>query len=100
MGCCSFLTTLSYSTHVSIDILFVHTMCSIRSEHYLVVISLPAVLCCHEHKVSGRAISKALRQYATVSAVTTTAGYFLASRLGLITLDPLVVYWIFAVLAM
>lgn len=35
----------------------------------------------------------------TVSAVTTTAGYFLASRLGLITLHPPVVYWIFAVLA-
>jgi uncharacterized membrane protein len=35
----------------------------------------------------------------TVSAVTTTAGYFLASRLGLITLHPPVVYWIFAVLS-
>jgi hypothetical protein len=34
----------------------------------------------------------------TVSGVTTTAGYFLASRLGLITLHPPVVYWISAVL--
>jgi uncharacterized membrane protein len=34
----------------------------------------------------------------TVSAVTTTAGYFLALRLGLISLHPPVVYWIFAVL--
>jgi hypothetical protein len=34
----------------------------------------------------------------TVAAVTTTAGYFLASRMGLITLDPPVVYWISAVL--
>jgi uncharacterized membrane protein len=35
----------------------------------------------------------------TVSAVTTTAGYFLALRLGLISLHPPVVYWIFAVFA-
>jgi hypothetical protein len=34
----------------------------------------------------------------TVSAFTTTAGYFPASRLSLITLHPLVVYWISAVL--
>ena len=34
----------------------------------------------------------------TVAAVTTTAGYYLASRLGLITLQPPTVYWIFAVL--
>src|SRR5918992_2727339 len=34
----------------------------------------------------------------TVATVTTTAGYFLASRMGLITLDPPVVYWISAVL--
>ena len=34
----------------------------------------------------------------TVAAVTTTAGYFLASRMGLITLDPPVVYWISTVL--
>ena len=34
----------------------------------------------------------------TVAAVTTTAGYFLASRMGLITLNPPVVYWISAVL--
>jgi hypothetical protein len=34
----------------------------------------------------------------TVAAVTTTAGYYLASRMGLITLHPPVVYWIFAVL--
>ena len=34
----------------------------------------------------------------TVAAVTTTAGYYLALRLGLITLHPPVVYWIFAVL--
>ena len=34
----------------------------------------------------------------TVAAVTTTAGYFLASKMGLITLSPPVVYWISAVL--
>jgi uncharacterized membrane protein len=34
----------------------------------------------------------------TVSAVTTTAGYFLASSLGFITLHPPVIYWISAVL--
>ena len=34
----------------------------------------------------------------TVVTVTTTAGYYLASRIGLITLHPPVVYWIFAVL--
>ena len=34
----------------------------------------------------------------TVAAVTTTAGYYLASRIGLITLHPPIVYWIFAVL--
>lgn len=34
----------------------------------------------------------------TVAAVTTTAGYFLASRMGLITLNPPVVYWIATVL--
>ena len=34
----------------------------------------------------------------TVAAVTTTAGYFLASKMGLITLDPPVVYWISVVL--
>jgi hypothetical protein len=34
----------------------------------------------------------------TVAAVTTTAGYFLASRMGLITLEPPVVYWISVVL--
>ena len=34
----------------------------------------------------------------TVSAVTTTAGYFLASKMGLITLSPPTVYWLFAVL--
>ncbi len=34
----------------------------------------------------------------TVSAVTTTAGYFLASKMGLITLHPPTVYWISAVL--
>ena len=33
----------------------------------------------------------------TVAAVTTTAGYFLASRMGLITLDPAVVYLIYSV---
>ena len=33
-----------------------------------------------------------------VAAVTTTAGYFLASRMGLITLNPPVIYWISAVL--
>jgi hypothetical protein len=35
----------------------------------------------------------------TVSAITTTAGYFLASKMGLITLQPPTSYWIFAVLA-
>jgi len=34
----------------------------------------------------------------TVSSVTTTAGYFLASKMGLITLDFPVVYWITTVL--
>ena len=34
-----------------------------------------------------------------VSAVTTTAGYFLASKMGLITLQPPTSYWIFAVLS-
>jgi len=34
----------------------------------------------------------------TAAAVTTTAGYFLASKRGLITLNPPVVYWISAVL--
>ena len=36
----------------------------------------------------------------TVAAVTTTAGYFLASKMGLITLNPPVVYWISAVLVL
>jgi hypothetical protein len=34
----------------------------------------------------------------TISAVTTTAGYFLASKMGLITLQSPTVYWISAVL--
>jgi len=34
----------------------------------------------------------------TVSAVTTTAGYFLASKMGLITLQPPTIYWISSVL--
>ena len=34
----------------------------------------------------------------TVSAVTTTAGYFLALRLGFISLHPPIVYWMLAVL--
>jgi uncharacterized membrane protein len=34
----------------------------------------------------------------TVAVVTTTAGYFLASKMGLITLNPPVVYWISVVL--
>jgi hypothetical protein len=34
----------------------------------------------------------------TVAAVTTTAGYFLASKMGLITLNPPVVYWISVIL--
>jgi hypothetical protein len=34
----------------------------------------------------------------TVSSVTTTAGYFLASKMGLITLEAPVVYWITTVL--
>jgi hypothetical protein len=34
----------------------------------------------------------------TVAAVTITAGYFLASEMGLITLNPPVVYWISVVL--
>ena len=34
----------------------------------------------------------------TISAVTTTAGYFLASKMGLITLGSPTVYWLLAVL--
>ena len=34
----------------------------------------------------------------TVAAVTTTAGYFIASKVGLITLQPPVVYWVATVL--
>jgi uncharacterized membrane protein len=34
----------------------------------------------------------------TVAAVTTTAGYFLASKMGFVTLNPPIVYWISAVL--
>jgi hypothetical protein len=34
----------------------------------------------------------------TVAAVTTTAGYFLASKMGFITLNPPIVYWISTVL--
>ena len=34
----------------------------------------------------------------TVAAVTTTAGFFLASKVGMITLQPPVVYWITTVL--
>ena len=34
----------------------------------------------------------------TVAAVTTTAGYFLASKVGLITLQPPVVFWVATVL--
>jgi hypothetical protein len=34
----------------------------------------------------------------TVASVTTTAGYFLASKMGLITLQTPVLYWITAVL--
>jgi hypothetical protein len=34
----------------------------------------------------------------TIAAVTTTAGYFLASKMGLITLSPPVIYWIATVL--
>lgn len=34
----------------------------------------------------------------TVASVTTTAGYFLASKMGLITLESPVVYWIITVL--
>ena len=34
----------------------------------------------------------------TFAAVTTTAGYFLASKVGLITLQPPVVYWVATVL--
>src|ERR687890_1968556 len=34
----------------------------------------------------------------TVAAVTTTAGYFLASKMGLITLESPIVYWITTVL--
>ncbi len=33
----------------------------------------------------------------TMAAVTTTAGYFLASKMGLITGNPPVVYWTSAV---
>jgi hypothetical protein len=34
----------------------------------------------------------------TVASVTTPAGYFLASKMGLITLESPVVYWIITVL--
>lgn len=34
----------------------------------------------------------------TISAVTTTAGYYLASNMGLITMHPPIFYWIVAVL--
>jgi hypothetical protein len=34
----------------------------------------------------------------TIAAVTTTAGYFLASKIGLITLSRPVIYWIVTVL--
>src|SRR5215217_5690742 len=34
----------------------------------------------------------------TVASVTTTAGYFLASKMGLITVESPVVYWITTVL--
>ncbi|MGB9168758.1 MAG: hypothetical protein WCB31_07525 [Nitrososphaeraceae archaeon] len=34
----------------------------------------------------------------TVSSVTTTAGYFLASKMGLITLESPIVYWIITIL--
>jgi uncharacterized membrane protein len=34
----------------------------------------------------------------TVASVTTTAGYFLASKMGLITLESPIVYWIITVL--
>jgi hypothetical protein len=34
----------------------------------------------------------------TVAAVTTTAGYFLASKVGLISLQPQLIYWVSAVL--
>src|ERR671910_625849 len=34
----------------------------------------------------------------TVASVTTTAGYFLASKMGLITLESPIVYWIVTVL--
>jgi len=34
----------------------------------------------------------------TVASITTTAGYFLASKMGLITLQTPVLYWITAVL--
>jgi hypothetical protein len=34
----------------------------------------------------------------TVAAVTTTAGYFLASKVGLISLQPPVFYWVSTVL--
>jgi hypothetical protein len=36
--------------------------------------------------------------HATVAAVTSTAGYFLALRLGFISLNPPVVHWMSAVL--
>jgi hypothetical protein len=44
-------------------------------------------------------MSKMVFYMPTVAAVTTTAGYFLASELGLITLNPPIGYWISAVLA-
>jgi uncharacterized membrane protein len=43
-------------------------------------------------------IPKMIFYMPTVAAVTTTAGYYLALRMGLITLNPPVFYWILAVL--
>jgi hypothetical protein len=43
-------------------------------------------------------MSKMVFYMPTVASVTTTAGYFLASKMGLITLQTPVLYWITAVL--
>ncbi len=49
-------------------------------------------------EVTSWLMPKMLFYMPTVASVTTTAGYFLASKMGLITLESPVVYWIITVL--
>jgi uncharacterized membrane protein len=53
---------------------------------------------CTRKEVISWLMPKMIFYMPTVAAVTTSAGYYLASRIGLITLHPPAVYWIFAVL--